>query len=162
GTAQRLPLVRVGQMKEALRSVAFSPDGKTMVVGGQVTLNEGSTWTAFHLIDAETAKVLRRVEGSKQKPGAKKAVEPAAPVAYSPDGRTGAGGSPAGEVVFEQGKVQTKNRPVTALQFLPDGKTVVSAGPDGAINFIRVSDRAVIARLTRQGKVQALAVSPDG
>jgi RNA polymerase sigma factor (sigma-70 family) len=174
-TGQARGVWRVGQMKEGLRSVVFSPDGKQLVVGAEATYNEGTRDIAFHTVDATTGKELFQALRlrSKEPPRAKqkKRIERRAPLAYSPDGSTWVGGwsdevlvlGPKGTVETEHATtVETEHETITAVLFLPNGKTVVSAGREGGINFVSVGELEFVARLTNQGQVLALAVSPSG
>jgi RNA polymerase sigma factor (sigma-70 family) len=163
-TGAALPAWRVGDMKETLDSLAFSPDAKRLLVAGRMTLNRGTNWTTFHLLDAATGKRLSGAAGSKQDREALLATsEHRPPVAWSPDGKRWAGGGADGVLFLDRaGTVSTGQGPVVGVVFVRGGRTAASAGADGTIRFVEVRTLKEVARLAKQGPIQALAVSRDG
>jgi RNA polymerase sigma factor (sigma-70 family) len=163
-TGRPLPAAVVGDPKEAVHSVAFSPDGKRLLAGGQVTLNRGTSHSEFHVLDVATLKELARATGAPRGidklPGA--AAAPA-PVAYSPDGRTWAGGASDGQLFLGGKPAATGHkRGVAALAFTPDGKTLLSVGRGGVLLFTDVASAKESARVAGLGKVAGLALAPGG
>jgi RNA polymerase sigma factor (sigma-70 family) len=154
--------LRPGDMKEELRTIAYSPDGKSLLSGGQVTLNTGATFTSYHLTELATGKTITGTVGSLNPKQPNPELHPA-PLSFSPDGKTWIGATGTRFVVkFREHKIASHKEPVTSLHFLPDGKSFVSASRDGTILFTDSITMKPIVRLTRLGKIQSLALSGDG
>jgi WD40 repeat protein len=149
--AQR-ELLRVKEPR-ASRSVAFSPDGRTIVTGG--------FGTVARLFDAETGRLLRPFRGHKDGINA---------VAFSPDGKTLATGSwdmtvKLWDVATGKASATLKGHTdqVYGLAFGPDGRTVASCSRDGTARVWDVdsaSEKLVLKG--HQGVVEAITYSPDG
>jgi WD40 repeat protein len=116
-------------LSAAVRSLAFSPDGKTIASGGSTTAE---------LFDVATGKTIAAAEIGT----------PIWAVVYSPDGRTlacggGSGFQPGreeGEVKFldvTTGKitatVKAEGGPVSCVAFSPDGRALISMSYDGTV-----------------------------
>jgi RNA polymerase sigma factor (sigma-70 family) len=141
----------VGARKEMLhlgasaRSVAFSPDGRFLAVGGRVSNGTVEMLgQALQLWDTSTGKVVRQFH---REPRVEK--------------RRGAiavgGGKP---VVVSEGPGP---RFVNGVAFTPDGRCLVSAESDGSVVVWEVLTGQVRREfLGHQGEVNGLAVSPDG
>jgi WD40 repeat protein len=161
---------RGAMAKEEVSSVAVSPDGRTALSGGQVTLNRGVSWSVFYLLDTRTGKLTGdRVEGPKLPPERRaQAAAARSPVAWAPDGATWAGGLSDGTVrlyegVKEKAVLRGHAGPVVALVFLNDGKGLVTAGDDGAVRlWDATTGREAGQAKAAKGKVLALALTPDG
>jgi WD40 repeat protein/serine/threonine protein kinase len=134
-------------------AVAFSPDGGTLLTGGED--NAACLW------EVSTGKLLRRLRGHQDSNRI---------VAFSPDGQTLVTGSfdhtarlwetrtgkPIGEPLRHQDQVR-------AVAFSPDGKTVVTGSND---NTARLWDartaKPISSALQHQGEVFSVAFSLDG
>ena len=136
-------------------AVACSPDGKTVLTGGG-TPERG----AARLWDAATGR-----------PRGPAFIHPSAvrSVAFSPDGRTVVTGAHDQKARFwdvatgrqiretpEQGDV------VDTVAFGADGRTVLTVGGNGQVHLWDAGTGRKIGRLAHQGKLQAVAYSPDG
>jgi WD40 repeat protein len=156
------------KMKEIIQAVRFSPVGKQILLGGLVTLNEGSYWSTFYLLDLDSGKRLHSSAGPKQPPRAvPDSADRSWPLAFSPDGKTWVGAtwlSPALTAVTRAtGQALAVHlKGVTELAFTPDGKRLVSAGLDGVLRVTELAGGKEVGRLTGQGALAGLALSPDG
>jgi len=155
-----------------IESVAYSPDGKTLLFGG----GEG----IVSLVDVTTGDEIRRFIGHTDQVNT---------VAFSSDGRyavSGAGfvlgadrsvivwdvetGAPLqrfeGHGLFQDMGLNTVSSDfygVTGVRFTPDGKSVVSSGGDGTLRLWDVQNGALVQQLEgHQATVIAVAYSPDG
>jgi WD40 repeat protein len=158
-------------LKESLTSVTYSPDGKLVVLGGRVCLNEGTNWTTFYLRDAATHKLrVMPIEGPKM--GVKHVAQAAlcrSPAAFTAD-------SSAWACAFSDHTVQVRDAAngkvrveckghtgaVTSLVFLRDGRTLVSAGLDQTVRLWDTATGKEWAVLKDEGKGLSLTLSPDG
>jgi WD40 repeat protein len=119
---------------EGLNSLAFSPDGKTLAVGGIEQMQQLSLW------DVETGKRLNTFPHA----------EPVSQVSFSPDGKqlVTAGGSDetAQLLVWTLGDkvgVRELKGPVGELncaQFSPDGKWLAAGGKDDTLWIWPIDD----------------------
>ncbi len=143
----------VGDTKGAVLSVAFSPDGRTVLTGS--TDKTARLWDAAAM---ENVSGLFRHENSVRA------------VAFSPDGRTvltgsddktarlwdAATGKPLGEPPRHKNSVR-------AVAFSPDGGTVLTGSEDKTARFWdAVTGKPIGEPLHHERSVNAVAFSPDG
>ncbi|MCL2583409.1 MAG: serine/threonine-protein kinase [Streptosporangiales bacterium] len=143
------------------RCLAFSPDSKTLVVGGQ--LRAGST-PVVRLLNAASGQWTATLPGL---PGTARV----SGVAFSPDGRTVAASDPATRAVYlwnVSGKslsATVKPGGVTGpIAFSPDGRTLAVAAGPGQVKLIDAASKQTVSTVTDPGSkgVKALAFSHDG
>jgi WD40 repeat protein len=136
--------------------VAFSPDGKSLVVGGQkedhrgeVQLYDARTWKLTHAFKQDTDVTT---------------------VALSPDGKMVAGIT-FGELIriwnVENGdliaSLKGDPRGYCSVAFSPDSKAVAAGGPDGKIRIWDVRSGEQKETLAGHGdNIYSIAFSPDG
>jgi WD40 repeat protein len=136
-----------------VNSVAFSPDGKTVV--------SGSTDKTIRLWSVETGETIQKLKGHSRLVNS---------VAFSPDGKTVVSGSAdktirlwsveTGETIHQ---LQGHSDYVLSVAFSPDGKTVVSGSFDYNIRLWSVETGETIQELKGHSfRVYSVAFSPDG
>ena len=146
-----------GPLVGPVYSVAFSPDGKTLAIGGSTSTG------LLQLIDLAT----RRPIG----PNLVNTAGPVNSVAFSPDGKTLASGNGDGTVQLWDMATRTiiatlagHTASVYSVAFSPDGKTLASGSADGTVRLWDVAtDQQIGDPLAAQaGPVHSVAFSPDG
>ncbi|MBD1865033.1 MULTISPECIES: WD40 repeat domain-containing protein [Trichocoleus] len=138
---------------ESVKSVSFSPDGKTLATG-----SEDKT---VKLWDVESGKALRTLPGH---------ADFVHSVSFSPDGKTLATGSGDNTVKLwdvESGKV-LRTLPghagyVTSVSFSPDGKTLATGSGDNTVKLWDVESGKVLRTFPGHADfVYSVSFSPDG
>ena len=136
-----------------IESVAFAPDGATVLTGGY-----GGTALLWN---AETGAEIRRFEGHGRTVRS---------VAFAPDGATVLTGGNDGtarlwnaETGAEIRRFEGHGRPVESVAFAPDGATVLTGGDDGTARLWNAETGAEIRRFEGHGDwVRSVAFAPDG
>lgn len=135
-------------------SVAFSPDGRTLVAGLSEVRGISSTLRAWNL-----------AKGTSTTPWPDQ-VEDVTKVAFSPDGRTLAVAGTLQVSLWNAARPTGVALPLPALDlaFSPDGRTLATGGRDGAARLWDLATGTVTDTLKTEGMtvVDAVAFSPDG
>ena len=139
-----------------VRSVAFSPDGSTLVSGGYDNTFYLRLW------DAETGNLLRTVNTGHTRE--------IRSVAFSPDGSTLVSGSSDNTIRVWDAETGSLLRTltghtsgVTSVAFSPDGTTLASGSHDDTIRVWDAETGSLLRTLTgHTSGVTSVAFSPDG
>lgn len=162
------------QVKNWVRSVGISPDGKTVAASQHVPYRDKiKVVPGFHLWDADTGKM--KMDLTKQLTGGMTAT------AYSPDGKWLAmcrGNieleGPTGKITLFDPSTGKKVRELTPghsrgacdLAFHPDGKHIFSAGRDQLVRIWRIEDGKLVRELgkfvERGYWITSISISPNG
>jgi WD40 repeat protein len=137
----------------SVRSVSFSPDGKTLASGSQDK--------TIKLWNLETGKEIRTLKGHNDYVNS---------ISFSPDGKTLASGSGDKTIKLwnlETGKeirtLKGHNDYVYSVSFSPDGKTLASGGYDKKIKLWNPNTGTEIRTLKgHDNYVRSVSFSPDG
>ncbi len=144
-----------------VRSVAFSPDGKTLAAGswdGRVVAKGGG----IKLWDVKTGK---------ERPTFRGRPVPVFSLAYSPDGKTlVTGGAEDGKVRWFEAATGNPGRVVDApgmnayaVAFSPDGKLLAAGGHAGAVRLWEAATGKQLHHIQAfAGTVTAVSFTPDG
>jgi WD40 repeat protein len=138
------------------RSLAFSPDGRTLALGGE----DGSI-RLWEMPAARERAVLRDSDASVHC------------VAFSPDGKLLVSGNDDGRVLLWRAPGGARlgvlhegsHRPIRAVVFSPDGRTLGVADPAGAGDALLYDMETATIRIRLPGGfmgIVSLAFSPDG
>jgi WD40 repeat protein len=154
GDARERNLLQVLPLYEGeVRSVAISPDGKTIVSGSE----DGTV----RLWDKAGNAIGQPFQGHKGEVRS---------VAFSPDGKTIVSGGQDGTIRLWDKAGNAIGQPfqghkgeVRSVAFSPDGKTIVSGGDDGTIRLWDKAGNAIGQPFQgHKGEVNSVAFSPDG
>jgi WD40 repeat protein len=146
---------RTGSAGMTAGAVAFSPDGKTVAIGG----------IAGRVVLLRASTMVRTAEFAD--PGSYGVVS----LAFSPDGKTVAAGDDNGSTYLwdaATGKAVTVTNPgskgVVTVAFSPDGKTLAVGDLNSSSYLWDVARGKLAATLTDPGSrgVDSMAFSPDG
>jgi dipeptidyl aminopeptidase/acylaminoacyl peptidase len=141
--------------RQPVSSLAFAPDGKTLVSGGERGDGEIRVW------DVETGKQIRQFTGTRDGVNS---------VAWSPDGTILADGEGYCLIVLrdaatgrELHRLTFENGFARSLSFSPDGRVLASAGGlGGEIHLWEVATGGELAQLrVSQCIVNTVAFAPD-
>ncbi|MBM3997868.1 MAG: WD40 repeat domain-containing protein [Planctomycetes bacterium] len=162
------------QVKNWVRSVGISPDGKTVAASQHVPYRDKiKILPSFHLWDADTGKM--KLDLTKEITGGMTAV------AFSADGKwlaTCRGNieleGPTGKITLFDPSTGKKvreltpghSRGATDLAFHPDGKHIFSAGRDQLVKVWKLEDGKLVRDLgkfvDRGYWITSISISPDG
>ena len=163
----------------AFTSAAFSPDGKTIALGGG--LGRRNPNVAVHFWDVATGEELRKIDGLVNPDPNRRYSNVFHSIAYSPDGRNLALLTDGRVLLLEMatGKVraqftvpshgddrlmqQQQTLSVGALAFAPDGRTLAVGCIDGTVRRFELLTRRELPPLTGHASgVLALCYTSDG
>jgi WD40 repeat protein len=185
-------LLKLAATRNAISSVAFSPDDELIAISGteetvlwsvsngqqikRLSLSHGSV--GMILAFSQDGKTLAGFEGDKQVhlwdmrtlkpigPGLFGPIDSTASLAFSRDCKTLASRSERGITLWD---ISDAQRPLAGhdddindLAFSPDGEFLASAGNDGVINLWKASTGESSEKLPNRSSVLSLAFSGDG
>ncbi|MGO9913500.1 MAG: protein kinase domain-containing protein, partial [Isosphaeraceae bacterium] len=140
-----------------VRSLAFAPDGRHLVIGQEGIAGGNATLRVWDLAKHCDAAWLKRNASAGYRS-----------VAFSPDGRTLVAGNIDGSLTFvnTDGWVWHHNEnngsPIGAVAFLPRSTTVAVGGWDDRVKLYHPHEKIESRRVVFRGRIDAIAVSPDG
>jgi WD40 repeat protein len=145
---------------QAVRSVAYSPDGRSLLLG-QARADSTAPEYSLRLLDAETGDEIRRLEGH---------TETVAAVAFDPSGRWALSGSLDQKVLLwnvDSGQIVRRlvghASSLTAVVFGPDGRLSASADMSGLVLLWDVDQGTLLRRFSgHAGFALDVVFGPDG
>ncbi len=135
---------------EGVWSIAFSPDGKTLMAAGAM---------GVHLWDTGSWKLSGTFPGkiaALSKSGSVLAIADSSPFAWEPAGKISLWD------YASKKKLRELDKPGRALAFSPDGQTLAVAGPDKGVELWDPTSGQLRRTLPTQDTVWGLNFSPDG
>jgi RNA polymerase sigma factor (sigma-70 family) len=155
-------------VKPLVHAVAFSPDGKTLAMGGASPRAKGGCF--LKLWDLQKEKLIGGTKETKEADGDSGFPEAVTSFAFSPDGKLLAAGCADGKLRLFDGRTGELRKVwdddvarAWWVVFSPDGKTVVSQSGDKTVKVWDVQTAKVLRTLLgNKASVTAAAFSPDG
>jgi WD40 repeat protein len=141
--------------KYGISSVAFAPDGRTLIEGNGDWEDNASIW------DAESGKRLRTLHGHAKVVSA---------VAYAPDGKNVVTGGQDGTGRIWNAATGAQERilrldsasPFQSLTYSIDGAQVISGHADGSVAIWHGANGALIVTLVAGANGEWVAITPEG
>ena len=151
-----------------VHAVAFSPDGKTLAMGGASPRAEGGCF--LKLWDIQMEKLIGGTKETKEADVGSGFGEAVTSLAFSPDGKLLAAGCADGKLRLFDGRTGELKKVwdddvarAWWVVFSPDGKTLVSQSRDKTVKVWDVQTAKVLRTLQgNKASVMAVAFSPDG
>ena len=149
-------------------AVAFSPDGKTLAMGGACPRVEGGCF--LKLWDVQKEKLIGGTKATRESEVGSDLGEAVTSLAFSPDGKLLAAACADGKVRLFDGRTgelkkvwDDDSARAAWIVFSPDGKTLVSQSSDKTVK-VWDAETAKVLRTLQGNKawVMAAAFSPDG
>jgi RNA polymerase sigma factor (sigma-70 family) len=155
-------------VKPLVHAVAFSPDGKTLAMGGASPRVKGGCF--LKLWDVQKEKLIGGTKETKEADGGSGFPEAVTSLAFSPDGKLLAAGCADGKLRLFDGRTGELKKVwdddvarAWWVVFSPDGKTLVSQSRDKTVEVWDVQTAKVLRTLQgNKASVMAAAFSPDG
>jgi RNA polymerase sigma factor (sigma-70 family) len=149
-------------------AVAFSPDGKTLAMGGACPRVDGGCF--LKLWDVQKEKLIGGTKATRESEVGSDLGEAVTSLAFSPDGKLLAAACADGKVRLFDGRTgklkkvwDDDSARAAWIVFSPDGKTLVSQSEDKTVKVWDVETAKVLRTLQgNKAWVMAAAFSPDG
>src|SRR6516165_5371341 len=149
-------------------AVAFSPDGKTLAMGGACPRVDGGCF--LKLWDVQKEKLIGGTKATRESEVGSDLGEAVTSLAFSPDGKLLAAACADGKVRLFDGRTgklkklwDDDSARAAWIVFSPDGKTLVSQSSDKTVKVWDVETAKVLRTLQgNKAWVMAAAFSPDG